>query len=81
MPPQLPDGAKQLPLTGILTTGGTGNIRDISSNYWFSALSPVSTTSHRFRVRQYQSPAGREHHLDAWELIPAQQALGIARGS
>ena len=59
MPPQLPDGAKQLPLTGILTTGGTGNIRDISSNYWFSALSPVSTTGPAdLRVRQYQYQPG-----------------------
>jgi hypothetical protein len=59
MPPQLPDGAKYLPLTGIQPTGGTGNIRDISSNYWFSALQPVATTGPAdLRVRQYQYQPG-----------------------
>jgi hypothetical protein len=59
MPPALPSGAKYLPLTGIMQTGGTSSIRDISSNYWFSALQPVATTGPRdLRVRQYAYQPG-----------------------
>jgi hypothetical protein len=59
VPPQLPDGAKYLSLGQIMPTGGSGSIRDISSNYWFSSLQPVSTSGPTdLRVRQYQYQPG-----------------------
>ena len=59
MPPSLPDGAKILPLSGILPTGGSHNIRDLSGAYWYSALGPVRASGPSdLRVRQYAFQPG-----------------------
>jgi len=66
----LPPGAKYLPLNQILAPGGNGRndgsagnggnqIRDISSDYWFSALQPVRTSGPAdLRPRQWQYQPG-----------------------
>lgn len=52
---QLPAGiASPLPTSAIAPTGGTGNIRDISSDYWFGPLQPVNPVAPAsYRPRQY----------------------------
>lgn len=51
----LPAGvASPLPTSAIAPTGGTRTIRDISSNYWFGPLQPVSPVApSSYRPRQY----------------------------
>jgi hypothetical protein len=59
MPPMLPDGAKYLSLNQIMPTGGSGNIRDIASNFWFSPLQPITPTAPKdLAIRQYQYQPG-----------------------
>lgn len=49
-----PGVASPLPTVAIAQTGGTGSIRDISSNYWFGPLQPVSPVAPSgYRPRQY----------------------------
>lgn len=46
--------ARYLTLPQIKDTGGTGQVRDIDSTYWFSALQPVKPVAPPgFRVRQW----------------------------
>lgn len=51
----LPAGvASPLPISAIAPTGGTGTIRDISSDYWFGPLQPVTPVAPSgYRPRQY----------------------------
>lgn len=46
--------ASPLPASAIAPTGGSGNIRDISSDYWFGPLQPVTPVAPaNYRPRQY----------------------------
>jgi Zeta toxin/Phage portal protein len=59
MPKILPAGAQQLALPNIGQAGNLGQIRDVSSNYWFSPLQPVKPTAPAdLRIRQYQYQPG-----------------------
>jgi SPP1 gp7 family putative phage head morphogenesis protein len=59
MPPKLPQGATYLSLPQIFPTGGTGDIRDIEPNRWFSVLKPVRPQAPAgTRVRQYSVQPG-----------------------
>lgn len=52
-------GAQYLPSTAVMPTGGSGYIRDISSNYWFSPLQPVKPVAPKdLRPRQWQYQPG-----------------------
>ena len=45
---------RQLGLGEILATGGTGNIRDIASEYWFGPLQPITPVApSTYRPRQF----------------------------
>lgn len=58
-PSSLPQGARSLPLPAIMDTGGSGQIRDISGSYWWSALQPVTPSTPRdTRVRQWEFQPG-----------------------
>lgn len=52
-------GAQYLPSTAVMPTGGSGYIRDISPNYWFSPLQPVKPVAPKdLRPRQWQYQPG-----------------------
>jgi Phage portal protein len=52
-------GAQYLPSVAVMPTGGSGSIRDISSNYWFSPLQPVKPVAPKdLRPRQWQYQPG-----------------------
>lgn len=52
-------GAQYLPSVAVMPTGGSGYIRDISQNYWFSPLQPVTPVAPKdLRPRQWQYQPG-----------------------
>jgi hypothetical protein len=55
LPTALIPGQRQLSLGEILAPGGTEQIRDISSSYWFGPLQPIKPTApDSYRPRQFQ---------------------------
>lgn len=71
--PNLPSGAVQLPLNQISTVPNSGQVRDVSSQYWFSPLQPIAPTAPKdLRVRQWQfSPGANINWTPGSEDTPA----------
>lgn len=87
---QLPAGvASPLPISAIAPTGGTKNIRDISSDYWFGPLQPVNPVAPAsYRPRQYGyapgsniiwQPRGEQGGLSPETLVALSKAWDLLR--
>lgn len=87
---QLPAGvASPLPISAISPTGGTGNIRDISSDYWFGPLQPINPVApSTYRPRQYGyapgsnliwQPRGENGTVSAETLVALSKSWDLLR--
>lgn len=86
----LPAGvASALPTSAIMPTGGTGNIRDISSSYWFGPLQPVNPVAPAsYRPRQYGyapganliwQPRGEQGGISSEALVALSKSWDLLR--